>query len=36
MQFSIRNTFKAEKDAYKYKVAIGMEKLKINLSPPII
>lgn len=36
MQFSIRNSYRAERDTYKYKVAIGMEKIKMNLNPPII
>lgn len=36
MQFSMRNSFKAEKDAYKYKVSVGLDRLKINLNPPII
>lgn len=33
MQFSFRNTHDPQQDAYKYKVAIGIEKLRINLSP---
>ena len=36
MQFSMRNSYSQEKDEYKYKIAVGMEKLKINLNPPII
>ena len=36
MQFSMRNNYNQDKDLYKYKIAVGMEKLKINLNPTMI
>ena len=33
MQFSFRNTYDPAYDSYKYKVAIGIEKIRLNLSP---
>lgn len=36
MQFAIRNSYNMQKDAYKYKVAIGIEKVRINMNPSVI
>ena len=33
MQFAFRNTFNMHKDLYKYKIAINIEKVCLNLDP---
>jgi hypothetical protein len=33
MNFSFRNNYNPEVDAYKYKVGIDIEKLRVNVNP---
>lgn len=33
MQFAFRNDFDMRKDLYKYKIAISIEKIKLNINP---
>ena len=36
MQFAFRNTFNMNKDLYKYKIAISIEKVRLNFSPIVL
>ena len=36
MQFAFRNTFDMNKDLYKYKIAISIEKIRLNFSPVVL
>lgn len=31
MQFAFRNTYNPDRDLYKYKISIGIDKIKLNL-----
>lgn len=33
MQFAFRNSFDMNKDLYKYKIAISIEKVRLNFDP---
>ena len=36
MQFAFRNTYNPDRDLYKYKISIGIDKIKLNLYPETI
>ena len=36
MQFAFRNTYDMQKDKYKYKMSINIEKICLNLNPSTV